>query len=696
MLRKRWRTWSLWGVGGVVLIGLGFALDAGLPSQPRFVLRGSYAMGRLSPDGKILTTGTLQRNEDGEDVCVSLKAWDTFTGQECGEYFRGLTLSLDNPAGIRWFQSDPGFAMEDLVYSSDRRYCALLHANGLAIADLQSGRGWPNAVVTEKAGRGAKKDGVEAVPVCRYLCGRIDTGPLHEKVPFKTALEYFADRSGGKLTFRVDSKAFTEELGDDAVDVCEEEVALPPIQKMVAHVALRLILAQVGKGDAACVLRHDSIEITTMKRARREKIWPPVFSPGGSFVAFMEGGPQQNKLHVVECATGQLMASLSAEAGAREPWYGFTTDEQMLFFDANKVFNTKTKQIQTFTDIPVTLQLAPDGKTMLANLDAFGVDLLDLRTGQKRRLAGKMLGGGQFTFAPDSTSLVRHTAGQLELWDLPTQTKRITIELGEREGLWPDLFISADSRVLCAVVDSPKTFTAWSIMTGERLWPPAPPAAHVPPPGDKLVILEGGGLMAAWEFYPRFTPDHRFLVERTNDRIDILNPASGEPHASLTLGPDTTAELVGFSADGRTMLTRWWDQKERKPWFAQEWFGKWRPWPKITSSFAVADVASARIQLRVDVPEDERMTTSILADDGRTLLTAHPGDEPLVITCWDVPGRPSPFLVVGIPLAMGCFAVLIRWRMRKKAARADSAGIISVRWPTAGGITGAPERIPPQ
>jgi hypothetical protein len=255
---------------------------------------------------------------------------------------------------------------------------------------------------------------------------------------------------------------------------------------------------------------------------------------------------------------------------------------------------------------------------------------------------------------------------------VPSAKKRCTITLGEREAAFPKLVISADSRVLCALTDEPKSFTAWNVETGERLWPPSAPEAlpGPQPPGGPVEVLEhfGEGLASPDEVYPRFTPDCRFLVERKVDRIDILEPATGEPHLSVRLGGGATARLIGFTPDGQSMLTRW-TYMDREPWLAEKWLAEWWPVKKTTCCFVVADVWSGRIRLCVDVRADAWRMTPVLSDDGRTLLTSFTDRDTEVISCWDVPGRQSMPLVIGIPLTFGCIALLVRWwRARKRTA----------------------------
>ncbi len=94
----------------------------------------------------------------------------------------------------------------------------------------------------------------------------IDTKGLQEKVKLRMALEYFTDQFAGKLPILVDRDAFDAEFGGDAPELYEVEVSLPPVPaKMTLSTALRLLLAQAGKGEATYLIRQGQIEITTLK-----------------------------------------------------------------------------------------------------------------------------------------------------------------------------------------------------------------------------------------------------------------------------------------------------------------------------------------------------------------------------------------------------------------------------------------------
>ncbi|HZZ78015.1 MAG TPA: hypothetical protein VFE62_05835 [Gemmataceae bacterium] len=145
----------------------------------------------------------------------------------------------------------------------------------------------------------------EATEIYRLLQQPIDTKGLQEKVKLKTALEYFGDRFGGKLPILIDKESFTTELGADAPDPYEEEVSLPPVpSKMVMNTALRLVLAQVGKGQATYLIRRNFIEITTIKHYLEDKVIR--IYPVGDLVMPISGG-QMGMLGSIGGGLGGMM-----------------------------------------------------------------------------------------------------------------------------------------------------------------------------------------------------------------------------------------------------------------------------------------------------------------------------------------------------------------------------------------------------
>jgi len=112
----------------------------------------------------------------------------------------------------------------------------------------------------------------DANKIYKMLQTPIETKGLQDKVKLKTALELFSDMFQGNLPILVDKEAFLDGAAE-APDVYEEEVSLPPVPKrMPMGTALRLILAQVGKGKATYLIRRSFIEVTTTDRYLTDKV----------------------------------------------------------------------------------------------------------------------------------------------------------------------------------------------------------------------------------------------------------------------------------------------------------------------------------------------------------------------------------------------------------------------------------------
>jgi hypothetical protein len=98
--------------------------------------------------------------------------------------------------------------------------------------------------------------------IAQMLQERIETKGLQDRVKLKVALEYFSGKFEGKLPILVNRSAFAELLGADAADPYEEEVSLPPVpSRLRFETALRLVLSQVGVGQASYFIRRGYIEV---------------------------------------------------------------------------------------------------------------------------------------------------------------------------------------------------------------------------------------------------------------------------------------------------------------------------------------------------------------------------------------------------------------------------------------------------
>ena len=286
-MRSRFRICLFWCIGLALLIGLGIALHFLMPPNPRFVLHGDgdklIAPFVLSGDGSFLVTATTMRDLEGNDSCTSLVSRDARDGREKRAFFRGLVGAGDvsiigGIAGRPGSLDGRGFPLLSLQCSKDRRFCAFLHRDGLALADFQEGREWQTALKLKVADVAT----AESARIHRSLNQVIQTRTFQDKRKLREALELFKLALGTDVVIRVDRAAF-------AADPNEEEVCLPEVPaKMTSQLALGFLVGQVGNGRAEMVIRRDCIEITTTEIAHKHEIWPPEFSPQSSFLVVRE------------------------------------------------------------------------------------------------------------------------------------------------------------------------------------------------------------------------------------------------------------------------------------------------------------------------------------------------------------------------------------------------------------------------
>ncbi len=391
-------------------------------------------------------------------------------------------------------------------------------------------------------------------------------------------------------------------------------------------------------------------------------------------MAFAEGGMEHDKLHVIECASGKRLTTLAV---CQEIWgwggarFAFTPDETRLCFFSKHgletlltIWDLKQKQaVRSFKNVPPQgLDLfAPDGESLLVDSSERGqCELLNLHTGQRRPAPG----GFSYStrFSPDGRTLARWTNENLQLWDVPSGKMRHEIKT---EWLPPfTLVISADSRVVVRTGEyDPQSFSAWDLQKGARIWPPPEPERA---PADGVVeVFERNGILSRAEMSPRFTPDQRFLIERKENRINTLDPATGNVHASLVMARDSKEPaILGITPDGRWMVSQW-DYAGRQPWFGEEWLAKWLPIRKPVGCIVISETETGRVRLQINRRESDP-ATAVLSDDGSTLMTCMWQGDSIEVACWDVPSRPSQLFVVGIPLALGCIALIVRWRWTRK------------------------------
>ncbi|HZZ82409.1 MAG TPA: WD40 repeat domain-containing protein, partial [Gemmataceae bacterium] len=397
-----------------VVGALAVALYVTLPTEPTSVVSGTDMVADLLSSDGTYFTGGFYTSEIGGHQCASLKVWDARTGAERGDYFRKLIAALyvvhdGVPIGQVGDPDQRGFTLADIRYSHDRRYCVLLHRRGLALADLQEGREWQTAVpldIVLDPDPGVNK-------IVRQLDRRIDEHLLQhaaeKKTKWKEALSLWKAIARCQFPVVVDRKAIAAAAKRDE-DPDEVEVKFPVwTARSSAGNVLEDLISQLSGGTADYFVRSDHIEITTKKEKHKSRILLPTFSPLGTFIVLPMIAADKGKLHVVECATGTLIATLPMHLNVQWQNIHFTPDDELLCFPAADrsaliVWDTKSRQtLRTIDGIGIGHDpLAPDGVTMLLN---GGAEIVNLRTGVRRPfIEGQVLDKlfHSFVFSPDS------------------------------------------------------------------------------------------------------------------------------------------------------------------------------------------------------------------------------------------------------------------------------------------------------
>jgi len=202
------------GVFLIALCALGVGLYWILPAAPRFdIRRHDFVADGLSADGTFVVGGFYSK-ETGSERRASIRTIDAKTGIEQGEFFRGLvgtdTVSLiGGPVGLIGDPDEVGFSHSQMQYSKDRRYCALIHRQGLALADMSEGREWPTAIPLPVA---VEAD-AEAARNFRRLRKVMRTEGFRKKLKWKDAIATFQDAVGSDLNVVIDREALIAGMG---------------------------------------------------------------------------------------------------------------------------------------------------------------------------------------------------------------------------------------------------------------------------------------------------------------------------------------------------------------------------------------------------------------------------------------------------------------------------------------------------
>jgi hypothetical protein len=651
------------------LCGLGMGLYWLLPAAPRFeVQRFDFVADGLSADGTIVVGGFYAPNV-GNERRVSICTLDANTGAERGEFFRGLVgtdaVSINingGPIGLIGDPDEVGFSQNQMQYSSDRRFCVLLHRQGLALADLKQGHEWPTAIPVPVA----VASDAGAARIFRRL-----KQPIHVKdfrkaeLKWKDAIAMFQAAMGPDVKLIIDRDALNAEL-EKGIDIDEVEIALPGSeQEGLASGLLSRLLSHLPVA-ADYIVHRDCVEITTSKKKMRRRVAAPKFSPGGNFVVLLEVEGDVAKLHVVECVSGKRIASLATTAEQCDH-FGFALDDELLYFFGYQqsqcvftVWNTRQRQIVHTSKqvspapniehegISYSLSslgpLAPDGVTLAVN---HGTSLINLQTGSSQQLVGAKP-CDFLRFSPDNKTLIRTVSGRLEVWDVATANRR-----GDIDG-WRDSCITPDSRTAFRLRRQAPHVIAWDLQACTRI---------LPSPEIALPVAE----IEFIRFRPTYpsrmtTPDHRYVIDCDRHHIQVVDPATGDIQSRVSFGPEATLDNSAqqFTPDGRLMLSQWNFPASRWHERLEGWF----PLGRASSSIVVTEVRTGRVVIAV--PARHERGNTMLSDDGRVLMTSSFLGDRCIVSCWDVPGRPSLRYVFGIPAAIGGGTLLILWWLKKR------------------------------
>jgi WD40 repeat protein len=366
---------------------------------------------------------------------------------------------------------------------------------------------------------------------------------------------------------------------------------------------------------------------------------------------------------LVECSTGRLVKTLRDLT-----FFRFLSDESVLFRIApagpgmEGIFthwNPRTgKSIRQMKDM-VPIDLSPDGRTLLAVSAEHRLYLLDLWTQKSWPLDPPHLFSFTLVVSPDGKTLVTFADSEIFFWDVASGKKRG----GEK---WTDnhpgkVLFSPDSAFCLLACDGPEGYVLRETASGRSLW---------------KRVSQGDG---PWVHLPAvetlFSADGQFLFVPTKVGYEILEVKTGETTRTIPVEPPHTfGPLIKFTRDARFLLVR--EDIEgglnQKPGFWQKLLGDW--WAgasKVTDvKVKVFEPTSGRILAQLQ-GQYGQYGNHLLSNDGRTMVTAHrASDGSLSLHCWDLPLRPPLRLVIGIPLGIGLFFVLMSWwRGRRRAAR---------------------------
>jgi WD40 repeat protein len=379
------------------------------------------------------------------------------------------------------------------------------------------------------------------------------------------------------------------------------------------------------------------------------------FSPQGNFLAVTRERDQT--AYLVDCKIGRVTKSFEELA-----FFRFLPDENAILMDGGKlvVCDPRTgKSIRTFRNFG-PIDLSPDGQILLARSIERDLFLLDIETGVARTLRPAPFFWQmaiRAAFSPDGKTLVTYSGSELAVWDIDSGKQRFT-EMRPQSEFFERVLFSPDSTFF---LDGD---TLRDSSTGRRVW-------KIETSG----IVRGGGIVGpSHPIDICFTSDGRHLGISSSISFEVIDAKTGKTTKSL-LAVGSPPVLFGSTGVIETTYDRSYfsvrEMPDQDPGLLQKLLGDWWPWGTKNNpddrKITVFETATERIVGQLHGPYGN----GHLSSDGRSMVTAYrEKDGSFSLRCWDLPLRPSLRLVVGIPLGIGLFFVLVSWsRGRRRAAR---------------------------
>ena len=214
-------------------------------------------------------------------------------------------------------------------------------------------------------------------------------------------------------------------------------------------------------------------------------------------------------------------------------------------------------QVWSFDQLPIAALFSPDG-SRLAVVLADRVVIYDMEGRQQAVLPSKGY-NRQAVFFPDSRRLViasalpSGTAGEIRVWDLEANQVRVTFSIeGEVMLARP----SPDgSRLLTVAAYQQKAQTGGgeaSWVEEARVWdantgrPISPPVRHA----GGLLMLGADATEAGY-----FSPDGRWVLNRSEREIHVWDAVSGQPRFPPLRYTQSMVLYAGFSRDGHSVIS---------------------------------------------------------------------------------------------------------------------------------------------